>query len=75
MPEMLPAPVFEEVAGAAPTPSGSLELFPVPLFRTMQPAVDAHPVVMEPVTLLNTTEVAPEGKVIMVGGVLPPPVP
>jgi hypothetical protein len=74
MPEMLLVPVLEEVAGAAPAPSGSLALFPVPLFRTMQPAVDAHPVVMEPVTPLNTTEVAPEAKLIIVGGVLPPPV-
>jgi hypothetical protein len=40
----------------------------------MQPSVDAHPVVMEPVTLLNRIEVAPEGKVIIVGGVLPLPV-
>jgi hypothetical protein len=74
MPEMLLVPVFDEVAGAAPTPSGSLALSPVPLFRTMQPSVDAHPVVMEPVTLLNTIEVAPEGKVTIVGAVLPLPV-
>jgi hypothetical protein len=74
MPEMLVVPVFEEIAGTAPTPSGSFGLSPVPWFKMMQPSVDSHPVVMEPVTLLNATEVAPEGKVIIVGGVLPPPV-
>jgi hypothetical protein len=74
MPEMLLVPVFDEVAGAAPTPSGSFGLSPVPWFKMMQPSVDAHPVVMEPVTLLNTIEVAPEGKVTIVGAVLPLPV-
>ena len=73
MPEILAVPVFDEVAGTAPTPSGSFGLSPVPWFKMMQPSVDAHPVVMEPITPLNATVVAPEGKVTIVGGVLPSP--